>query len=148
MGILNICKVVSSVKPLNRDGSLGTAVNVAYYFQGSSVYNDSSFSTCTGIEMIPADKWDGSQPLVPVAQLIAANILNRLSVVVMLGKKKTRYGVVVKQEFVSKIIDGTPTEKLDGKSFKLLTRTGTTVDKGLVVRVGGNTTQYYRLSSL
>jgi hypothetical protein len=143
MGILNVCKVVTSIKPLNKDGTQGTAVNAAYYFQGSSAFNDPAFATCTGIEMIPADKWDGSHPLVPVAQLIEANILNRLSVVVQAtNKKKSRYDVVVKQELVAKIIDGTAAEKLDGKAFKLLSRTGTTVEKGKVIRVGGKTTSY------
>jgi hypothetical protein len=143
MGILNYCKVVAKVKPLNKDGTQGAEVNVAYYFQGSSAYADTTFATTTGIELIPNDKWDGSQPLVPVAQLISANILNRLSVVVLDSqKKKTRYDVVVKQELVSVIIDGTAVQKLDGKSFKLLSKTGASVEKGKVVRVGGKTSQY------
>jgi hypothetical protein len=143
MGILSYCKVVANIKPLNKDGTQGTAANVPYYFQGSSVYADAPFATTTGIELIPNDKWDGSHPLVPVAQLIEANILNRLSVVVQdNNKKKSRYEVVVKQELVSKIIDGTATEKLDGKAFKLLSRTGSSVEKGKVIRVGGKTSQY------
>jgi hypothetical protein len=143
MGILNYCKVVTRIKPLNKDGTQGTEASVAYYFQGSSAYADPTFATVTGIEIIPNDKWDGSHPLVPVAQLIESDILNRLSVVVLAAnKKKTRYDVVVKQELVSKIIDGTTAEKLDGKSFKLLSKTGSSVEKGTVIRVGGKTRQY------
>jgi hypothetical protein len=144
MGILNVCKVVTAIGQLKKDGTSALPADVAYYFQGSSAFNDPTFATCTGIEMIPADKWDGSHPLVPVAQLIAANILNRLSVVVQATgtKKKTRYEIVVKQEKVSKIIDGTAAEQLDGKSFKLINRSGATVDKGTVIRVGGKTSQY------
>lgn len=143
MGILNVCKVVTAIGQLKKDGTSALPADVAYYFQGSSAFNDPAFATCTGIEMIPADKWDGSHPLVPVAQLIAANILNRLSIVVQdTDKKKKRYDIVIQQEKVAKAIDGTAAEKLDGKSFKLINRAGATVNKGTVIRVGGNTTQY------
>jgi len=143
MGILNVCKVVASVKELKKDGTSGTAINVPYYFQGSSVFNETAIATCTGVEMIPADKWDGSHPLIPVAQLIDANILNRLSVVVQdTAKKKRRYELVIAQANVGKAIDGTAAEKLDGKSFKLLKRDGSVLDRGTVIRVGGKTTNY------
>lgn len=143
MGILNVCKVITNIGELKKDGTSAAAVNVPYYFLGSSVYNDSTFATAVGIEMIPADKWDGSHPLVPIAQLIEANIIDRLSVVVKNGaNKKQRYDLAVSSEKVGKLIDGTAAEKLDGKSYKLLTRTGTTVDKGQIVRVGSKTTQY------
>ena len=143
MGILNVCKVVASMKELKKDGTSGTAVNLPYYFEGSSVYSEATMATCTGIEMIPADKWDGSHPLIPVAQLIEASILNRLNVVVQdSSKKKRRYDIVVAQEKVGKIHDGTAAEKLDGKSYKLLKRDGSVIDRGTVIRVGGKTTNY------
>lgn len=147
MGILNVCKVVASMKELKKDGTLAaTAVSVPYYFEGSSVYNEAAFATCTGIEMIPDDKWDGSHPLIPVAQLIEAEILNRLSVSVKdsTGKKR-RYDLAVAQEKVGKIHDGTAAEKLDGKSYKILKKVGTTVstiDRGTIIRVGGKTQAY------
>jgi hypothetical protein len=143
MGILNVCKVVASMKELKKDGTSGAAVNVPYYFLGSTVFNETAMATCTGIEMIPADKWDGSHPTIPVAQLIEANILNRLSVVVKdSANKKRRYEMVVAQDKVGKINDGTAAEKLDGKSFKLLKRDGSVLDRGTVIRVGGKTTNY------
>lgn len=143
MGILNVCKVITTIGELKKDGTTNTAAPVAYYFLGSSVYNDSTFATAVGIEMIPADKWDGSHPLVPVAQLIAANIVDRLSVVVQnSAKKRQRYDLAVNSEKVGKLIDGSAAEKLDGKSYKLLTRTGTTVEKGTIIRVGSKTSQY------
>jgi hypothetical protein len=143
MGIQNVCKVLASVKELKKDGTLGAAVNVPYYFLGTSAYADTTFATAVGIEMIPADKWDGSHPLIPVAELIASEILNRLSVVVQAAnKKKRRYNLAVAQEKVGKLIDGTAAEKLDGKSYKLINKLGQSVDMGTVIRIGGKTDAY------
>jgi hypothetical protein len=84
MAILQICKVSANMAELKKDGTSGTAQNVHYYFEGSSIYNEADMATCTGIEMIPADKWDGSHPLIPVASLIQAGVLNRLNVFCLL----------------------------------------------------------------
>jgi hypothetical protein len=140
MGIQNVCRVDAAVKPVNKDGTSGTEVTVPYYFLGSSVYADATMSTATGIQMIPADKWDGSHPLVPVAELIEAGILDRLNVVVQSpDKKKRRYNMAVAQAKIGKLIDGTEAEQLDGKSYKLLNSSGAAVEKGTIIRVGGQT---------
>jgi hypothetical protein len=140
MGIQNVCKILASVKELKKDGTLGAAVTVPYYFLGTSAYTDPAFATATGIENIPADKWDGSHPLIPVANLIEAQILSRLNVVVQAAnKKKRRYNVAVSEALLGKIHNGTAAERLDGKSYKLLGKTGNSVDMGTIIRIGGKT---------
>jgi hypothetical protein len=140
MGIQNVCKILAKVKELKKDGTLGTEVTVPYYFLGTSAYNDATFATVVGIEMIPADKWDGSHPLIPVAELIQAQILSRLSVVVLAAnKKKRRYNVAVSEQLLGKIHNGTTAERLDGKNYKLLNKAGSSVDMGTIIRIGGKT---------
>jgi hypothetical protein len=144
MGMLSVCKVIASIGELKKDGTTGAAANVAYYFRGSNVYNgDAAFSTATGIEVIPDDKWDGSHPLIPVGELIGASILNRVSVSVKdSSNKKRRYDLIVAEAKMSKIIGGTAAEKLDGKPYKLTKRDGSVLDRGTIIRVGGKTEAY------
>jgi hypothetical protein len=139
MGILNVCKVEAKVKPLKKDGTVGAEITAPFYFEGSSIYFDTAMATATGVECIPADKWDGSFPLTPVANLIRAGILERESVVVQAtGGKKKRYSIVIDAEKQLTIRDGSAAEKLNGKSFVLKKGT-TSTTVGTIIRVGGQT---------
>jgi hypothetical protein len=48
-----------------------------YYFQCGSVYADTKVQAATGVTFIAPEDWKGQEPLVPVAQLILSNKLER-----------------------------------------------------------------------
>jgi hypothetical protein len=48
-----------------------------YYFQCGSVYADKKVQTETGVTFIAPEDWKGQEPLIPIAQLILSNKLER-----------------------------------------------------------------------
>jgi hypothetical protein len=48
-----------------------------YYFQCGAVYADKKVQDATGVTFIAPEDWKGQEPLIPIAQLILSNKLER-----------------------------------------------------------------------
>ncbi len=144
MGIQSICRVKATVSPIKPDGSKESQITIPYYFRGSNVYTASNdIATASAIDNIPTDKFDGSMPLSPVADLIRAGILARVNITVQDGssKKKRHYQLIVDAEQLTGIYDKTNGGTLDGKSY-ILTKKGTAKNMGTIIKVSTRTEAY------
>jgi hypothetical protein len=143
MGIQSICKVKAKVSPVKPDGTNDPELVVPYYFRGSNVYKASTgIATASLIEHIPADKWEGTMPLTPVADLIRAGILSRVNITVQnANKKKFNYQLVVDSEQLPLIYDSTGAGTLDNLDY-ILTKGTTTDNKGKITKISSRTEAY------
>lgn len=143
MGIQSICKVKAKVSPVKPDGTNEPEIVVPYYFRGSNVYKASTgISTATLIEHIPSDKWEGTMPLTPVADLIRAGILSRVNITVEnTNKKKFNYQLIVDSEQLPLIYDSTGAGSLDNLDYILTKKSGTD-NKGKIVKISSRTEAY------
>lgn len=146
MGIQSICKVKASVRAVTPTGTQETAVIIPYFFRGSNVYKGSAaIKTASKVEHIPQQYWDGDVPLTPVADLIRAGIVSRVSVVVKntTTNKKRKYSLVVDTEQLGAIYDGVGANNLINTDFILTNRAGAAVNMGKIVRLIQKTDAYH-----
>lgn len=144
MGVQSICKVKAKVSPVKPDGTKEPTLTVPYYFRGSNVYKASpGIAGAALIEHIPSDKFDGTMPLTPVADLIRAGILARVNVIVQAANnpKKFNYQLVVDAEQLPLIYDSTGAGTLDNQDYILAKKSGN-VTKGKIVKIAQRTEAY------
>ena len=144
MGIQSICRVKAKVSPVKPDGGKEAEMVVPYYFRGSNVYKAStSLATATLIDHIPSDKFDGSMPLTPVADLIRAGILARVNIIVQAapGSKKFNYQLIVDAEQLPLIYDKSGSSTLDNTDYILSKKSGN-VNRGKVIKIAQRTEAY------
>ncbi len=144
MGIQSVCRVKAKIKPVKPDGTTEPELVVPYYFRGSNVYLASTaVKDSSLIENIPSDKFNGTIPLPPVADLIRAGIVSRIGVVVEdpNSKKRRRYSLVVDAEQKGAIFDNA-TKPLDGADWILTNRNNTTKNMGKIIKLTERTEAY------
>jgi hypothetical protein len=145
MGIQSICRVKAKVSPIKPDGTKEAELVVPYYFRGSNVYKGSTgLAAAALIDNIPSDKFDGTMPLSPVADLIRAGILARVNITVYESstKKRRTYQLIVDSEQLVGIYDKTNGSSLDDKDYILTKKDGTTKNMGKIIKISNRTEAY------
>ena len=135
------CKFTTKVKSTSAGG---TDRDQDYYFLGSSIYEDATISTRTGITNIKREDWDKSNVLTPVANIVRAGLLDRLVATVETtgtnGKKNRKtYSIVVDSDKSNDVKKGGDGKELAGLDYKIKDGTGTVKTVGKIITVGNKT---------
>jgi hypothetical protein len=86
-----------------------------YYFQSSRIYENKDVSTRTGIKLVPADKWEGEEPLVKVEQMVLSRKLVRLlGEYTSSSQGNKTISILVARSKVGDILSDDKTKNLDG----------------------------------
>lgn len=83
----NICSASVASSVISAAGVVTPGPTTTYYFRSSRIYGNKDVATRTGVTLIDADKWEGTEPLITVEQMILSSKLIRLVGEVDLGAK-------------------------------------------------------------
>jgi hypothetical protein len=128
--ILQYVKMVSASSKVNADGTIEPGVQRDYFFQSSDVYQG-EIGRRLGMTIIPFDKYEGSEPLIQVKQLVSCGKMIKLTVEVAATDSIKYYHVWCERSKVGDILGDNPSKNLHDQDFKVK---GKTVGKVLRVR--------------
>jgi hypothetical protein len=129
----NICYANVPSTVIDAAGTVTAGPAKDYYFQSSRVYEDPTVAARTGIKLVPADNWEGEEPLIKVEQMVLSRKLVRLvaEYSTTTGANKTM-SILVARSKVGDILSDDKTKNLDG--LNVLNNKGTNIGKFFNVR--------------
>lgn len=74
----NVCYANVPTTVIDASGNVTAGAAKDYYFQSSRIYENKTVSDRTGIKLVPADNWEGEEPLIKVEQMVLSRKLVRL----------------------------------------------------------------------
>jgi hypothetical protein len=110
----NICYANVPGSAIDASGAVTAGAAQDYYFQSSRIYENKDVATRTGIKLVPADKWEGEEPLVKVEQMVLARKLVRLLGEYESTKGNKTVSILVARSKVGDILSDDKTKNLDG----------------------------------
>ncbi len=110
----SICKVT-----IGGGAAPGGGTSTTYYFKGSTSYQVAGISTATGVEVVKPEDWTNGEPIIPIAALILAGKVERLTAAITTNTNpsRTRYvDLIVAKDKVATIEVG---NSIQGKEYKV-----------------------------
>jgi hypothetical protein len=129
----NVCYANVPSTVIDAAGTVTAGAAKDYYFQSSRIYEDATVAARTGIKLVPADNWEGEEPLIKVEQMVLSRKLVRLvAEYTVTDKGNKTMSILVARSKVGDILSDDKTKNLDG--LNVIDKAGTTVGKFYNVR--------------
>jgi hypothetical protein len=136
--ILQYCKLTTENTNVDAQGAVTVAGTRDYFFLSSDVYTG-EIGKRLGITIIPFDKWEGSEPLIPVSALLLAGKLVRLRAEVAGTDKINYYNILCDRQKVGDIMGNVSSKNLHDQDFKVRNNS-----RGKVIKVRSATRDSFR----